>query len=115
MPALLLTTTIVVLSFLVDDLGFHATRYLPGWYLKYFTFPHIGYLLTCTSKGDMNMEICFLLSLKYSVSSTSSITTILPSAGDKILFSSRTIFLSGFLKKLSIISNMKTETRDVII
>src|SRR5688572_23567191 len=75
----------VVRSFSVDDFGCHATRYLPGWYLKYFTMPFIGLRFTCTFSGDMNIETCRRLSLKYSGSKVSSITTTLPSAGAIIL------------------------------
>src|SRR5690606_11259437 len=63
------STTIVVRSLSVDDFGFQAARYFPGWYLKNFTTPDMGLRFTCTLTGDIKTEICRRLSLKYSPSS----------------------------------------------
>ena len=73
--------TVVVRSFSVLDLGCQATKYFPLWYLKYCTTPATGFQLMWTLSGDIKMETCRRGPLKYSLSTTSSITTTLPSQG----------------------------------
>src|SRR3569833_305092 len=94
-----LPSTRVVRSFSVDDLGCHATRYLPLWYFMYFTTPLTGLRFTCTFTGDINIDTCRRVSLKYSGSYVSSITTTFPSAGQMILFSPCTKLRDGRRKK----------------
>ena len=76
-------TTVVVRSFSVDDLGCHATRKRPGWYLKYSTVPPTGTQFIWTLVTDMKIEICNISSFRYSVSFTTSVTTTRPSQGEK--------------------------------
>src|SRR5690349_18482576 len=90
MVPLLFVITTLCLSFSVDDFGCHATRYFPLWYLLYNTLPLMGLRFTCTLAGLIKMLTCMRLSLKYSSSVISSITTTLPSAG-QIICSSETV------------------------
>jgi hypothetical protein len=52
--------------------------------------------------GDINIETCLLVSLKYSVSFTSSMTTTLPSAGAITWLSLMVVNLLGLLKNCKI-------------
>src|SRR5665213_1511269 len=98
MIALSLLITTEWRSFSVEDLGLQATKYFPLWYWLYSTFPDIGILLICTFAGLINIEICKRLSLKYSGSIVSSITTTFPSAGQITWWCETVKFLFGDLK-----------------
>ena len=76
-------TTVVVRSFSVEDLGCHATRNRPGWYLKYSTSPPTGTQFMWILVMDMKIEICNISRPRYSVSRTFSVTTTRPSQGAK--------------------------------
>jgi len=73
----------VVRSFSVEDLGCHATRKRPGWYLKYSTVPPTGTQFIWTLVTDMKIEIWSISSFRYSFSFTTSVTTTRPSQGEK--------------------------------
>lgn len=64
--------------------GFHE---LPVLCHTFFTVPSTGYQLACTLTRLMNIDTMIRRSWKYSFSSTSSTTTILPSAGATTTFS----------------------------
>ena len=55
---------------------------LPGRYWRYSTTPLVGYLFTCTLNTFMKMETRVALPLRKSGSSTSTMLTTLPSAGE---------------------------------
>src|SRR5690606_41716632 len=107
-----LSITTVVLSFSSLAFGCHATRYFPGWYLLYLTTPFSAYRVTCTLIGDIKIETISRLSLKYSGSYTSSITTTFPSTGARIVLSDdRITSRFGFRQNCKINNkNIKTAT-----
>ena len=107
-------TTVVVRSFSVDDLGCHAMRNRPGWYLQYSTSPLTGIQFMWTLVIDMNIEICNMFSFRYSSSCTISVTTTRPSQGEKTS-SGSCIFTRRGSRKNATMKNQKATSSSVLV
>lgn len=105
-------TTVVVRSFSVEDLGCHATRKRPGWYLKYSTLPPTGTQFMWTFVIDMKIEIWSISCLRYSFSMTTSVTTTRPSHGAKTRSASWMRTRRGSRKKATM-KNQKSKRNTV--